>query len=127
MLLRGEVAFKEVMEILEQKESVPKLEYRKDLVMDVPEGSKEWFNKEIVNNLFTKKKEELKDKYQNFSFHYDIGTCNPEISTVLQVVDDNVGFNGSRRSNILNENFKYIGIGQAKDKTKYCFYFVFAN
>lgn len=127
MLLRGEEAFKEMADILRKTAPLPVFEMRKDLVIEVPENSKDWFNKEVINSLFNKKKEELHDKYQSFSFHYDIGTSIPDVSTVLQVVDDNVGFNGSRRQNILSDTFKYIGIGFAKEKTKYCFYFVFAN
>jgi len=127
MLLRGEVAFREMVDVLKATEPLQPFEFRKDLIIEVPENSKDWFNKEVINSLFNKKKEELSDKYQSFSFHYDIGTSIPDVSTVLQVVDDNVGFNGSRRQNLLSESFKYIGIGYAKEKTKYCFYFVFAS
>lgn len=127
MLLNGEVAFRDTMNILKVTAPLPSFEFREDLVIEVPENSKEWFNKDVINTLFNKKKEELRDKYQSFSFHYDIGTWIPNVSTVLQVVDDNVGFSGSRRHNLLSETFKYIGIGYAKEKTKYCFYIVFAN
>jgi len=127
MLLNGEVAFRDMINILKVTAPLPSFEFKQDLVIEVPENSKEWFNKDVINTLFNKKKEELRDKYQSFSFHYDIGTCIPNVSTVLQVVDDNVGFSGSRRHNLLSETFKYIGIGCAKEKTKYCFYIVFAN
>ena len=127
MLLKGEVAFREMMEILSKMKPLPKFEVVKELSIDVPESSKEWGNKDNIAMLVNKKKEELKDKYSNFSFHYDMGTNIPEVSTVLQLVDDNVGFAGLRRKNILSENHKYVGVGYNKEKTKYCFYFLFAN
>jgi len=115
------------MEILSKMKPLPKFEVVKELSIDVPESSKEWGNKDNIAMLVNKKKEELKDKYSNFSFHYDMGTNIPEVSTVLQLVDDNVGFAGLRRKNILSENHKYVGVGYNKEKTKYCFYFLFAN
>ena len=47
------------------------------------------------------------------------------LSAVLQIVDD-TPFKGQRRSNIQNNQFKYIGISHRKVEDEYCFYFVFA-
>ena len=127
MLNRGEVAFREAINILSQMDPLHKFELREDLVMEVPELAKDWPNKDVLNNKFNAKKKELQDRYENFAFHYDIGTYVPNVATVLQVVDDNVGFNGSRRQNILSESFKYIGIAHGKEKNKHCFYYMFAN
>lgn len=127
VLLRGEPAFRDLIETLSSKEPLGVLELRKDLALAVPEESSQWPKRDVFSNLMHQKMEELKDVYKNFSFHYDIGTCDAHISTVLQIVDDNPGFNGLRRGNILNPEYKYVGIGHAKEKTKYCFYFLFAN
>jgi len=127
MLYRGEVAFREVMGLLCNLGPLQPFELRSELSVEVPESSKDWANKELINQKFNQKKKELGDKYENFIFHYDIGTYVPHIATVLQVVDDNIGFNGSRRQNILSETFKYVGVGYGKDKNKHCFYYVFAN
>jgi len=127
MLLKGEEAFKEMIAILNKMSPLHKLSIKKELSIEVPESSKDWGNKDIIASLVNKKKEELKDKYSNFSFHFDMGTSIPEVSAVLQLVDDNVGFAGLRRRNILSETNKYVGVGYAKEKTKYCFYFLFAS
>ena len=126
-LNRGEVAFREMIDILNTMESLPKLELKKDLSIEVPENSKEWSNKESIALLVNKKKEELKDQYSNFSFHYDMGTSVADVSAVLQLVDDNTGFAGLRRKNIISETHRYVGVGFNKEKTKYCFYFLFAS
>ena len=127
MLLKGAEAFIEMTEILNKMKPLPKFEVIKELSIDVPIDPKDWSNKEIIANLVSKKKEELKEKYSGFSFHYDMGTSIPDVSAVLQLVDDNVGFAGLRRKNILSETQRYVGVGFAKEKTKYCFYFLFAN
>jgi len=127
MLNSGEVAFRETMSLLSKMEPLPEYEYRDDLVIEVPENSKDWHLKEEHNSRIANKKKELQAKYKSFAFHYDIGTHISNISIVLQVVDDNLGFNGMRRLNLLSTSFKYVGIGHAKDKNKHCFYYFFAN
>jgi len=127
MLFRGEEAFKEMIKILNAMKPLHKLEVLKELSIEVPENSKDWSNKESISVLVNKKKEELSDRFNQFSFHYDMGTSIPEVSAVLQLVDDNIGFSGLRRKNILSSDFKYVGVGFNKEKTKYCFYFLFAG
>jgi len=127
MLHKGEEAFREMIGILNTMNPLPKLTIKKDLSIEVPENSKDWSNKDSIASLVNKKKEELKDKYTNFGFHYDMGTSLPDVSAVLQLVDDNVGFAGLRRKDILSDTYKYVGVGYNKEKTKYCFYFLFAS
>jgi hypothetical protein len=127
MLLRGEPAFREMMALLEKMSPLSKFEVKKELSLTVPEDSKEWSNKDVIAKLVNSKKEELGNQFSNFSFHFDIGTSLADVSAVLQLVDDNVGFNGIRRKNIISESHKYVGVGFNKDKTKYCFYFLFAS
>jgi hypothetical protein len=128
MLCKGEEAFREMMSVLEKLDPLESLEYRSDLNLAVPEDPKDWSKKNIMNEILNKKKSELGDKYTDYSFHFDIGTSIPDVSAMLQLVDDNAGFNGIRRKNILSKKFKYIGGGfsKEKDKNKYCFYFCFA-
>ncbi len=126
MLQKGEEAFREMVNILYNMDPLPKFTYSKELAIKVPEGIKEWNNKDKITDLVNKKKEELEGEYQSFNFHYDMGTSLPQVSAALQLVDDNIGFSGLRRNNILSDH-KYVGVGYAKDKTKYCFYFLFAD
>ncbi len=92
MLLKGEEAFREMIDILNSMDPLPKFTFTKELAVEVPEGSKEWSDKDNIANLVNNKKEELKDKYSSFTFHYDMGTSLPEVSAILQVVDDNIDF-----------------------------------
>ena len=106
-------------------EPMKKLILKKDLNIEVPE--KEDYKTEFINELFNQKKEELKDStYKNISCHYDIGSANAGVSAALQVVDDS-NFKGARRNNILNTNFKYVGVGYSKLKAKHFCFFIFSE
>lgn len=123
-LNKGEPAFKEVMEKLNNLAPMEKLKIKKELNMEIPE--REEYKNEYINELFNAKKEELKDSFKNITCHYDIGSSIATVSAALQVVDDS-NFKGARRNNILNPSFKYVGFGSHKVKAKnYCF-FVFAE
>lgn len=104
---------------------IPKLKVKKELCIEVPE--KEEYKNDYINELFTHKKEELKDSsFKNITCHYDIGSSNAAVSAALQIVDDS-NFKGARRNNILNEKFKYVGYGSAKVKAKHYCFFIFAE
>jgi len=97
-----------------------KLILTKELNLEVPE--REDYKNDFINELFNKKKEEVKDHFKNITCHYDIGSALEKVSAALQVVDDS-NFKGQRQKNILNPRFKYVGVGNAKVKKKhYCFY-----
>ena len=61
------------------------------------------------------------------NFHYDIMIPNPELSVMLQVVDD-TNSSYQRRNNIFNEDVQYVGISLGKiHNDLLCFYFVFGK
>jgi len=124
-LVKGEPAFKEVIDKLSSMAPIEKLKLKKELNLEIPE--KEEYKNEFINELFAHKKEELKDStFKNITCHYDIGATNAVVSAALQLVDDS-NFKGSRRANILNPNFKYVGFGSQKVKNKVYNFFVFAE
>lgn len=79
------------------------------------ENRENYLDKKFMNNAINNLKKSVKVKHLNF--HYDYGSCNPEISCIIQLVDDNVS-NFYRRNNILNPNYNYIGISIAQIKKK---------
>ena len=123
-LNKGENAFKDVMEKLGQLDPMNKLVVKAELNLNVPD--QEEYKNDFINEMFSKKKEELKDSYKNITCHYDIGSAIASVSAALQVVDDS-NFKGARRNNILNPAFKYIGTGTHKVKNKFYCFFIFAE
>ena len=84
----------------------------------------------FLEKIIKLKKQELernKKYYKITAFHYDKSCDNPQISLLLQIVDDNIG-DCTRRKNLLNPNFNYIGITCVNIKENiFCYYCLFAN
>lgn len=127
-LNRGEPAFREFIEKLKTIEPLPKLEARDDLKVDINEDPQKWTDKNLISEAVNNRKAAIKDtsNYNAFNFHFDVGSPVAETSFILQLVDD-TPFKGSRQRNILNKDFKYVGISSLKVKNKNCGYFLFAN
>lgn len=127
-LTRGVVVFDEIINILKNTKPMDKLEFREDLQIPIPEDSAKWTAKDNISEIVKNKKDSLKgnSSYNNFNFHFDVGSPYSEISFILQLIDD-TPFKGARSKNILNPTFKYIGISSLKVKNKHCGYYLFAN
>jgi hypothetical protein len=127
-LNKGEIAFRDFAVKLKDIKSLPPLEAREDLKVPINEEPQKWTDKVLISDAVNKQKAAIKDtsSYTAFNFHFDVGSPLAEISFVLQLVDD-TPFKGSRQRNILNPDFKYVGISTLKVKNKNCGYFLFAN
>ena len=129
-LLRGEEAFTEFIAYLNTAIPMDPLQIRQEIAIRPLSKSDLQTKKEIIAELFINKKKELIEKYQyiykNLDFHYDYGTNNYEVSSLLQLVDDN-NSNKQRRNKILNRDYKYVGISYAKIKAnRFCVYVTFS-
>jgi uncharacterized coiled-coil protein SlyX len=125
----GEPAFHNCIKILNEAYPMPPLEFNEDLVIKVPQLVSEMNDKDTLLKLILNKKIELKvlNKYRRFGFHYDNGALDGEVSTILQLVDDN-NTNGSRRQNLLNSQLRYMGVSLGKIKSdRFYIYMTFAS
>jgi hypothetical protein len=125
-LVGGEEAFKAAANKLCNYQPCPPLEFREDLVINVPEDNKDWKNNTLITQLLSNKKKEVAGRYAECAFNMDMGVSDPELSVLLQIVDDSP-FKGKRRENILNPDHRYVGIHYVKQKHKFCCYIVFAK
>ncbi len=134
-LLKGEEAFYDCMNFIEDldlkirekqiilRELVLKEELKFPFPVENPENS---INKDYIKENLIILKNKIGEKFKIKGFHYDLSTNDPEISTVLQIVDDN-NSGKKRRNMLLDENVKYIGINIGKLKENlYCIYLVMA-
>ncbi len=113
----------EFVDYLKNMKPLLPLEYNKNLALEIPEEKQNWTNKENFTKLIYEKKQLL--NFPKYCFHFDIGYLNAEISAILQLVDDNTGFGGSRRKNILNPEVKQVGISNKLNGKKNCTYMLF--
>jgi hypothetical protein len=98
-----------------------------DLKLKIPKSFNKWADKNSLADLLAEKKVELGQKYKNYHFYFDIGFDDPEVSCVLQLVDDNLFFRGVRRETILNDELGYVGISSFKTGNKNCVYLLFGQ
>jgi hypothetical protein len=80
-------------------------------------------NETKSSNVFGKKN---KKDYTLFGFHFDYGMVDPVLSSVLQLVDDN-NCENRRRYNILNPEYRAVGVSCRVVGKKFCSYFFFAG
>ncbi len=135
-LNKGVNAFDECITYLNQLEPMNSLIMKEELSINIEENIKENYEESnytsfsFLEKVIKIKKKELEKnnkKYKISGFHYDKSCDNPECSLVLQIVDDNMG-DLSRRKNLLNPYFTYIGITTVIIKENvFCYYCLFAN
>jgi hypothetical protein len=124
VLKKGKEQFISTIDILKNFEGMEELTWQDDLCLPIPNNMNEWTKRENISVLL--KELEFTGKYSQIAFHYEIGIKNSIVSTILQVVDDSP-FRGSRRNNIMNSNFNYIGITSKEHEGQICSFFTFAS
>lgn len=131
-LVTGKPAFREAIKHLqylnEEKINFKRLEFVEDLKIPFPYRDVEKAkNFSFIKKQYEKLKEKFKGKYELTNFHFDISYKNPEISTIMQIVDDSFG-SKKRQSNILDKYNKYIGISYGEiGNDRIIIYYVFAK
>jgi len=126
-LTEGEDKFRECIEYLNRMNPIPPIELCEDLKVKVPKEIENWSKHKIFAELLGEKKATLAESYIGYQFQFDIGWTDPEVSAIMQIVDDNNAFKGSRRENILNKAFSLVGITNQKKGKKNCVYLLFAK
>lgn len=106
--------------------SLPEIILDNMLAIPISDETAEWTKREVLTALLEQKSNEIGDKYSSFGFHFVLGTRDPTLLTVLQVVDDST-FSGQRRNNILSYDLRYCGIASKKIKNESCVYLNFAK
>ena len=128
-LFQGMKSFEECDMFLSNQRPLYPLTLKNEFNLQFPDSNAKICDKgNYLTKALTKKTIELKEyNYIITNFHYDISIGNPELSVLLQVVDD-TNSKTQRRLNIFSNITKYIGItvGHLKDGL-FCFYFVFGK
>jgi len=132
-LEKGEIAFNECIKKLYLQPSLNPIELNNKLKLDVniPLNKENisidyYTSLEFTEKIIDNKLKLLDDNFEIIGFHYDKSLNDPELSAVLQLIDD-TGNEYSRRKNILNQKVKYVGISVVNLKDDvYCYYLLFA-
>ena len=130
-LVEGLPAFKETIKFLDnfykENSSLQRLKHITELKIPFPKDSSLINDKNYIQSKAESIKKKLKGKYEVTGYTYDITYKDAEITTVMQIVDDNFG-NKNRRKNLLNKEIKYIGINYKEiNEEKYAVYILLAK
>lgn len=130
-LNRGKIVFDNCILFLKnlaQKKKLEPLIMNENLKIPFPtQNPKLCIDKEYIKNIILFKSGELEGKMSLIDFHYDVCVPSPEISTIMQIIDD-TNSNFQRRKNIFNHKAKYIGITEGLIKPNMsCYYLMFAE
>lgn len=122
-LSKGESAFRDVIDILSKTSPMKELEFKEDLCVELPETEEDIKSKEFLKG----KIELIRQKGINVdSFWKDI-VKEKETSFLLITVDDTGKKSGTKRGDILNTEYKYIGITSTFINKAFAAYFVFSK
>ena len=132
LLNKGKKAFDDCIKFLSVQIALEPLELNNDLKIDINIEKEEkkdyYYSFEFIEKILNKKYEQIKNEYNILGFHYDLCSNNTEISSILQLVDDDIENHLTRRNNILNRNVKYVGISYVNIKENIiCYYLLFGN
>jgi len=121
-LYKGEESFREAAEILKKTSPMEKLQFKKDIVIPLPDNEED-----IINSSFIKRKANEIREHFNINIYFKEYIKNPEIAVLLMIVDDSENFNGKKRECLLNPNLKYIGIDSKFIGTKFIAHLSFSK
>ena len=110
-LSTGEKSFRKAIDLLRNLDPVDSLEWEDEIFIDIQTE-----HLSNIENVIKEKTNKMKEKFPMLKMHMDM-IRDPELSAILQIVDDTV-FNGKRRDAILNQNFNFMSLSQAKDENK---------
>jgi hypothetical protein len=127
LVIEGKKAFYNLIELLENTNPMDEIQLVSDLNVKIEEDPKTWTNKKLIAENINKVKLSINHGFFHcFNFHFDIGSSDPEISLILQLVDD-TPFKGARQKNLLNPELKYIGVTSLNLKSKNCSYYLLSK
>lgn len=123
---RGEEAVNDCIQFITELKPMNPLKSLKGLKIPLPE------NFEDVpkghEGPFNELKSKFAGKYSIMGIHFDLKVPDANLALLLMILDDNQ-FNGIRRNNICNPEYRFIGVSSANlgEKKNFASYFVFAG
>ena len=118
----GEKSFREAAKELRAMTPITQLKFKKEICIPLPEREED-----IKNSNYVKNQVSIIREKNNIDVFYKDLIKDPEVSSVLMIVDDNLKNPGKKRQAVLDENFKYIGISSGFVGKSFIAYFSFSR
>ena len=124
-LTKGEIIFNEAIHFLEEISPMKKLKFKPEITIKIPNTIEE-----IKDKTYMKiKVRELLNNNNNINInsYWRDNIKDPETSFILMIVDDNQKKSGMKRKDILNPDYKYIGISSVMIDKNFACYITLSN
>ena len=121
-LHRGKETFLAVADELRQMKPLTPLEFKDDIVIEVPTEEDEIKDVKVFMNKVLEKKKNV-----NINAYFKDAVGDPEVAILVMLVDDTQKNPGKKRQTILNKDYKYIGISSVKEGKTFCAYYTFSK
>ena len=121
-LTKGEIIFNETIHFLEEISPMKKLKFKPEITIKIPNTIEE-----IKDKTYMKiKVRELLNNNININSYWRDNIKDPETSFILMIVDDQKK-SGMKRKDILNPDYKYIGISSVMIDKNFACYITLSN
>ena len=123
-LTKGEIIFNEAIHFLEEISPMKKLKFKPEITIKIPNTIEE-----IKDKTYMKiKVRELLNNNNNINInsYWRDNIKDPETSFILMIVDDQKK-SGMKRKDILNPDYKYIGISSVMIDKNFACYITLSN
>ena len=122
-LNKGLPIFDETINVLNNLEPMNKLILNKNIIVDLPDNEDDIINLNYINNQV----EILKNNGNHISSYWKEKIKDPEIAFLMMVIDDNYVQKGLKRKDLINPEYKYIGISSIEINDKFACYITLSN
>ena len=121
-LHKGKEMFLAVADELRKMTPLTPLEFKDDIVIEVPTEEDEIKDVKVFQNKVLEKKKNV-----NINAYFKDAVGDPEVAILIMLVDDTQKNPGKKRETILNKDYKYIGISSVKERKTFCAYYTFST
>ena len=122
LLHKGEVLFREVVQILKNTPHMAPLIFNNDIAIECPRDEIEIKDPKVFQNKIIEKRKQLE-----LNAYFKDAIKDPYISILLMIVDDSINSPGKKRESLLNPEFKYIAITSTMINKVFCAYYTFSK
>jgi hypothetical protein len=122
LLHKGEVLFREVIQILKNTPHMTPLIFNNDIAIECPRDEIEIKDPKVFQNKIIEKRKQLE-----LNAYFKDAIKDPYISILLMIVDDSINSPGKKRESLLNPEFKYIAITSTMINKVFCAYYTFSK
>ena len=122
LLHKGEVLFREVVQILKNTPHMAPLIFNNDIAIECPKDEVEIKDPKVFQNKIIEKRKQLE-----LNAYFKDAIKDPYISILLMIVDDSINSPGKKRESLLNPEFKYVAITSTMINKVFCAYYTFSK